>query len=206
MDQKKAYIPFIIMVAVLIILAVGSTYAYFTINIQNNGGTTEAGITTEAVGNSVLSSDKNLSIELSRDLMMKKDNDVTYYASETGGASTTEKSVAIAKATVTGNGVMNCNYTLNTTVSGDMYTNLKNMASNTGQIILHFDGRDYDVATTDFTKGLSGTINGVSSTTPKEIKATFKVINKKDVDQKTLAGTNMTIAFTVKSFVCTVAS
>lgn len=204
--NSKTYLPIIVAVLVLIIMTVGSAYAYFSITVKDNSGTTKIDFKLDAVGSSSLISGKNLAINLTREQMMKQANDVTYYATEGGTAQTTANSVAIATATVTGEGTMNCNYTLNVNITGDMYTKLKAMSNNGGQAILNFAGVDYDLATTDFTNGLSGTLTNVSSSSSKDIMSSFRVINKKELNQNDLIGTDMTMTFTVKSFVCQIAS
>lgn len=204
--KNKIYIPIIIFVLVMIILIIGSTYAYFSLTVQNNYSTTKIDYKLDSVGSASLLSGKNLAINLTRTQMMKKTNDVTYYATEGGTAQTTQNTVAIATASVIGAGVMNCDYTLNVNVTGTMYSKLKAMSSNGGQVILNFDGVDYDLATADFTNGLSGRVTNVSSSSSKDIMASFRVINKKDLNQNSLIDTDMTLTFTVKSFVCQIAA
>lgn len=205
-EQKKVVIPIILVVIILIVLVFGATYAYFTIDIKNNSTTTTAQTSIPEIGSSALVAGDNLSINLTRDLMMKKDNDIPYYATVDGTPSTSENKVAIATANVTGNNTMDCEYALNVLISGDMYTKFKELTNNEGQMILNFAGQDYDLATTDFTNGLSGILNGITKNTTNEILASFKIVNRKDIDQNSLTDTSMTISFTVKSFTCNITS
>lgn len=208
MDSKKikAVVPMIIMVSVLVVLAVSGSYAYFTLNVQNEGGTTTSKVNTGVVGSSSLLPGKNMLLNLTRELMMMPNSDKSLYATEDGTPSTSETKLSIASAKVVGEGVMNCNYTLNVDITGTMYDKIKVMANNSNQLILNIDGTDYDIVNDDLTNGISGVINGVSSSVSKNIMASFRFVNKKEVSQNDLKDTNITLGFTVKEFVCVVAS
>lgn len=204
---KKALISTIIMVITFVVLIMGASYAYFSIGAANNFNTINVSGSASTVGNVALSAGKNLKLNLSAINMMQSTSDQVYYATESGSPSTTLTSLAIATAKVNGNGTMKCEYTLNASVSGtnNMYAAFQNMAGrSTGQLVLVVDGVEYDLYNTTFPTTMSGEISGINSTTSDFIMASFKVVNKSNVKQDSLAGTDLTISFTVAKFECQV--
>lgn len=202
--KDKIIIPVIIVILTFVLLIVGSAYAYFTAN-NSIGGSTNINTEFESVGISKLASKNNLKLNVTLVDMMKKDNNINYYATLDGTPSTSENSEVIATASVEGNGKMNCNYTLEVTVNGtnNMYEAFKNMTNKSaGQLILNVDGKDYDLYNVTFPLTITGTINDLSENNSKDIKASFRIVNRKDIDQSNLANKDLTLSFNAKLFTC----
>lgn len=202
--KDKIIIPMIIVILTFVLLIVGSAYAYFTAN-NSIGGSTNINTEFESVGISKLASKNNLKLNVTLVDMMKKDNNINYYATLDGTPSTSENSEVIATASVEGNGKMNCNYELEVTVNGtnNMYEAFKNMENKSDeQLILNVDGEDYDLFNVTFPLTITGTINDLSENNSKDIKASFRIVNRKDVDQSNLANKDLTLSFNAKLFTC----
>lgn len=203
-NKDTIIIPMIIVILTFVLLIVGSAYAYFTAN-NSIGGSTNINTEFESVGISKLASKNNLKLNVTLVDMMKKDNNINYYATLDGTPSTSENSEVIATASVEGNGKMNCNYTLEVTVNGtnNMYEAFKNMTNKSaGQLILNVDGKDYDLYNVTFPLTITGTINDLSENNSKDIKASFRIVNRKDIDQSNLANKDLTLSFNAKLFTC----
>lgn len=203
-NKDTIIIPMIIVILTFVLLIVGSAYAYFTAN-NSIGGSTNINTEFESVGISKLASKNNLKLNVTLVDMMKKDNNINYYATLDGTPSTSENSEVIATASVEGNGKMNCNYTLEVTVNGtnNMYEAFKNMTNKSaGQLILNVDGKDYDLYKVTFPLTITGTINDLSENNSKDIKASFRIVNRKDIDQSNLANKDLTLSFNAKLFTC----
>ena len=204
MNTKKVIVPIIISVATLILLTVGATYAYFSVNTTNNFGTKTITTSAESIGNVALSTGNNLILDLSAKDMMNQGSDLAYYASS-DGTTTTPTIEKIGTATVTGEGIYNCTYkiTMNDNSSSmyDVFQGMSNKAA--GQIILTVNGIEYDFNTSGlFSKEISGTMYGITSEEARDITASLKIVNKTSVDQSALAGSNITITFSATSFEC----
>lgn len=202
--KDKIIIPMIIVILTFVLLIVGSAYAYFTAN-NSIGGSTNINTEFESVGISKLASKNNLKLNVTLVDMMKKDNNINYYATLDGTPSTSENSEVIATASVEGNGKMNCNYELEVTVNGtnNMYEAFKNMENKSDeQLILNVDGEDYDLFNVTFPLTITGTINDLSENNSKDIKASFRIVNRKDIDQSNLANKDLTLSFNAKLFTC----
>lgn len=202
--KDKIIIPMIIVILTFVLLIVGSAYAYFTAN-NSIGGSTNINTEFESVGISKLASKNNLKLNVTLVDMMKKDNNIDYYATLDGTPSTSENSEVIATASVEGNGKMNCNYTLEVTVNGtnNMYEAFNNMENKSaGQLILNVDGKDYDLYNVTFPLTITGTLNDLSENNSKDIKASFRIVNRKDIDQSDLANKDLTLSFNAKLFTC----
>ena len=221
MDVKKTLAFTIIAVSTLVVLVVGATYAYFSVTGTNNYGTKTITASAPSVGSVALASGSNLTMALTRAQMMKKSADTTYYASASG-ATTTATTATIATATVTGAGTFTCNYTINVAVSAtnSMYTAFQNMTGKTaGQIVLTITpatgtatgtAQTYDFNSANLFPSnaltISGAFTGITSSTTaanRQITAQLKFVNKKDVVQDALEGTDITFTFTATAFTCT---
>ncbi len=208
-------IPAIIAIATLIILTVGATYAYFTVQAENHYETTTISATAGEVGTVSLSSGSSLTMALTAEDMMKKGNDVGYYATASG-KTTTATSPVIATAVVEGVGVFNCEYTLLITptyTTSSMYSKFKAItpAANqtTGQVVLTVGSTVYDFATHDFSTAWThtGSFTGISSSSSastKELTAQFKILNSNTIDQSNLSGSDIRFTFTATAFSCNV--
>ena len=147
-----------------------------------------------------------MTLNVTAEQMMKGANDITYYASASG-TTTTATSPVIATASASGAGTYNCNYTLNVAATGtnNMYTAFQGMSTKSaGQIVLTVAGTEYDFNTASlFPKTITGTITGVSSSSSKTLTAQLKFVNKKDINQDALQGTDIILTFTATAFTCT---
>lgn len=205
MNQKILF-PSIIAIITLIILVSGATYAYMTVSTVNNSKTITGTATYPPMGAVAISSGTNLSLQLTRPLLMKMDTNKTYYATTNGTPSETQTAPAIGVITVTGPGTFTCYYTLQVNMTGTLYDAFKNMNTKSdNQLILTINGQDYDFnSTTDFVNGFSitGSFSGLTQSSPKDITAQFRFVNRSDVIQDALADKNVTFTFTVPSFRC----
>lgn len=203
--EKKIIFPIIVMVFTFFVLILGSTYAYFTTDNKASGKTN---VNTEfaSVGISKLAAKNNLILNLSLVNMMQQNDNIAYYATLDGVPSTSDPQISIAEASVDGNGKMNCNYIIKVNVSGtnNMYTAFTNMSTkSTNQLILNVAGTDYDLHEVTFPLTISGTIENLEENNNQNILASFRIINRKDVDQSTLANKDLTLDFSVSSYACT---
>ena len=212
MDVKKTLVPTIMAVATLVVLVVGATYAYFSVTGTNNFGTKTITASAPTVGSVALSSGTALTMNLTAQQMMKGSSDITYYATASG-TSTTASSPVMATAAVTGDGTFSCDYTFNIAASStgtNMYTAFQGMSTkSTGQIVLTvtpFGGTattvDFNTASA-FPKTISGTVTGLTKSASKTVTAQLKFVNKKDINQDALQGTDIILTFTATAFTCT---
>lgn len=208
METKRTsvIISMVIIIITFVLLIVGSTYAYFSA-INTVSGSTNIDTKFESVGIPQLESMNNLKLYLSLVDMMKQNSDVTYYATLNGTPTTSENSEVIAKTSVIGNGVMNCDYTLEVTISGtnNMYNAFSNMSDkSTGQLVLNVAGTDYDLYNVTFPLTINGTINNLSENNSQNIEASFRIVNKYDKNQSDLANKDLTLSFNAKTFKCSI--
>ena len=203
--ERKTIIKMIIGLSILGVLVLSATYAYFTVEVINNTGTQTITATLENVGSVVMRGKNNISLQLTRSQMMNMGEDVNYYGSSEG-TKTVETSEIIGEASVEGEGVYSCDYTLkvNATGTNNMYTAFQAMATKSaGQIILTINGVRYDFDQSGmFPKTISGTIEGLTSDTPKQIGAQLKFVNKSTIDQSALAGTDINITMQMEEISC----
>ena len=110
-ENKKIMMPLIFAILTLIALVSGATFAYYTVETQNNYKTIKANVSASEVGSVAISSGPSLSLELTRPLLMKFETDKTYIATSNGAPveEQNDKQV-IATAQVTGPGTFTCNY------------------------------------------------------------------------------------------------
>ncbi len=204
--REKALVVLAIIISFLFIILVGTAYAYFSLTVTNSFGSKTIASTTPIIGSVNLSTGTSISLDLTADQIASQASDVTYYAS-TSGATTTVTSPVVATATASGNGVFSCNYTLQVTASAtqNMYAAFLAMPGHsTGQIVLTIDGVVYDFNTTGiFPLTHQGTITNIKAGSPQNITAQFKLVNKSNVDQTPLRGTDISLSFSANSFSCT---
>lgn len=210
-DKQKNLTLFVVGAMILLVLVVGATYSYFSINLSDN--TTQTSITGEAndYGTATLTTGtKNLYLKFVSDEMSEDNKGITYYAnSETVGTPLTS----------------NPNYTLATAnlVDGafplDCTYNFKIVGTLTNPIS---DNSDSDVKITigDTTKTLkeiiaagtsgvivSGTITGLTTEASKTIPISGSVVNS-NTNQGDLANNSFSITISpyasgdTKSFAC----
>jgi len=202
MKSNKVLISMIVAIVTLVMLTVGATYAYFAVSSTYNFSAT-ATATTPSVGSVALSSGTSISMALTRAQMMKQTSNTTYYASS-NGATTTETTVNIAQAKVTGEGTYSCDYTLNVAYSSSTTAkSMKAALGAAGWAVLTVNGTAYDVYSTTFPKTISGTLTGITASAAKNITAQLKIINLTGTDQTAMADKDMTFTFTATAFTCT---
>ena len=121
--ERKTIIKMIIGLSILGVLVLSATYAYFTVEVINNTGTQTITATLENIGSVVMRGKNNISLQLTRSQMMNMGEEVNYYGSSEG-TKTEETSEIIGEASVEGEGVYSCDYTLkvNATGTNNMYT------------------------------------------------------------------------------------
>jgi len=201
--NKKILVSTIIGVTFFLLLIIGTAYAYFSVNSRYDFSAS-ASATTPAIGSVVLQgTNQTLSMDLTRSDMMSN-NAGTYYASFNGKTKTPTEEV-IGVASVDGAGTYTCNYTIKIDDnSNSIYDKFQNMTGKSeGQIVLTVNGLDYDFNTSNlFPKRISGTLSGISESTPQNITAGLKFVNSSTVDQSALADSNITLSFTTESFSC----
>ncbi len=208
-NRKKVVAPLIIGILCMFILLGGATYAYFVTNTTNSFGTKTITGQADATGSvALIGTNASLYLNLDRTLMAQGANDTTYWAVTTNTTpSTTQNVVTVGSTSVNGAGYFNCNYTLNVAASAtnNMYTAFQGMSGkSTEQIVLNVGGNTYDFNTASlFPITVSGTLNGVSASSVQNITAEFYLKNKSSVNQRALAGTDLTLTITATSFTCT---
>ena len=203
-ENKKIIVPTIIAVITLVMLTIGATYAYFTVSATNSFGTKTITATTPAIGSVALTSETNLTMNVTASQMMAGSSDITYYASS-NGTTTTETTATIGTAKVTGEGTFSCDYTLTIDDnSSSLYDAFQSMSTKSeGQIVLTVNGVEYDFNTSNlFPKTISGTMNGLTSSKSQDITAQLKLVNKKSINQSALADKTLTLSFNVTNFKC----
>lgn len=218
-NDKKIIVSTMVGIAVLLVLVVGASFAYFSVNATNSATNSTVKGTTESVGNVTLSGGSNLMLNITAENMAQPANNVTYYATTTGTPSTTAQNVTVATATVSGNGTMDCDYTLTIekSATNDLYTAFKN-ATATGkganQVVLKVNNGETTngTQTYDFNSNLTfpitynGTLTGLTSAAVRNITASFSMVNLKDYDQSYLAGKDITFTFKFTNFSCSLQS
>ena len=199
-------LPVILGIATLIVLTFGATFAYFGIYSGSSTSSIRTNTNVDSIGSVNLNRlNTNLNIHLTSESMSKRNQDVNYYASSSGRTDV-ETVENIGEIVAVGNGTFSCEYdmTMSATATNNMYTAFQNMSNKSnGQIILKVNDVDYDFNTANlFPKVVHNTVTGVVSGTPKYIKASLLIVNKSNIDQSSLAGTDITISFTISNFVC----
>jgi surface protein len=203
-ENKKQRNIFIFCAVFLLIIIVGATYAYFGVNTISNFGTTTINATAGGIGTVALNGTSGeLRLNLSAKDMMKE-NANHYYATADGTPSTTPNTVTIGQTSVVGTGTYTCNYSITVTQSGDLYTAFQSMAGNsTGQIELRIGNTTYDFSTANlFPITATGTLTDVRSDNVKNIVASFKVVNRANLDQSALKNKTINISMNVTNFEC----
>lgn len=204
-QTKKIIFPTLIVIIIMVIFVIGVTFAYFSVVINNDFEIIKINGAVEPTGSISVKSENDLLLNISTEKMMDMGKDVTYYATVDGIPAETTQEVAIASIVVSGENTMKCNYKLTGTISGtnNMYEAFKNMkGSSPGQLVLSVNGIDYDLYDISFPLSISGETENLTSKTINEIKASFKVVNKTNVNQNALAGTDLTISFSADEFNC----
>ena len=209
-DTKVAIIQLVLAAFSLIIVTIGATYAYFKIDIKSNNQSTKINTKIQDVGCIILSKKtSNMFMNLTSVNMIKQDSDINFYASSEGKTTEPTEEV-LSTITVSGEGVFNCEYDLviNASNQENMYTVFQNMSQKSwNQIILTANGINYDFNTENlFPIRKHFTINDLEEENPAEITGALKIVNRKDIDQSDLAGTNINLSFAVENFNCQISA
>ncbi len=208
--KKRLIIYLIIVIMTLLLLVIGASYAYFSVTSTNSFGSKTISASAPEVGSVILTSGSNLTMNITASQMMKKDIDISYYASSNGTVNL-QTTPVIAKAKVSGDGIYTCDYTLEISKSAtnDLYTAFQGWSGKTeGQIVLTVGNNVYDFNTANlFTNNkivINGTLSGIASGSPGQITAQLKFVNKKSLDQSALKNKDITLTFSATSFNCSV--
>lgn len=197
-NNKKTITLTIFGVSFLLVLVIGATYAYFTVDASNEFKTTKIDATTPSIGNVTLRTGNNLYLNLTRNNMMSS-NTGSYYGvtQENGEASTSAVNATIGTLNVTGEGKFSCNYELQVTNTGD----LKEALTEAGVVTFAINNNYYDVYETNFPLTITGTINGITQQRSKNITAQLRFVNASK-EQNELINKNMTLEFSAVSLNC----
>lgn len=201
---KDVYIPLFIGLLTLLIITISATYAYFLVTTGSRSSTSSVNTTLESVGSVAIRNEVNsLTLSVSAADMMKKNNDVTYYASSEGTVNE-ENIETLGVVSAIGNGTFDCEYDVVITASGSMYTAFQNMNDKSnGQIEFTFADSTFDFNTQNlFPKRVHKYISGLSSLEDVNLTGSLKLVNKKNYNQTALAGTSITISFDIENFSC----
>lgn len=218
--DKRLLVTLIIGVSFLLILVIGATYAYFSVETSLVTGTTTINANAETIGTvSLVGTSATFNLNLTALNMMQGASDTTYWATTTGTPTTTESTVTVGTTSVsptTDTHHYDCDYTIeisDVTSNGvtNMYTLFQSAAyssyKSTNQIVLTVGGTTYDFNTANLfssTIEVQGTLSDVTYSTPRSITSSFKVVNKSNIDQTLLAGTGISLEIEVTDFSCTV--
>jgi len=201
--NKKILVPTIIGITFLIMLIIGTAYAYFSVNTRYDFSAS-ASATTPKVGSVTFQgTNQILSMDLTRADMMSN-NAGRYYASFNGKTKIPTEEV-IGVASVDGEGTYSCDYTIKIDDnSNSIYDKFQSMAGKSeGQIVLTVNGVDYDFNTSNlFPKRISGTLSGISETSPQNITAGLKFVNSSSINQSALKESSISLSFIAESFSC----
>lgn len=208
MEKKKVLVPTIIAIAVLIVMTVGATFAYFTFNSQNDFETVNIEANTGALGSGVsLKKAENADLTLNVSATdMLVDNAGSYYAS---GSSTPK---TIATIAVAGAGKFNCTYAIEITKTStegkDLYTKFQSAALGEGQVYINLNEKTYDFATANLFDNngkitYNGTVTGITSAANTDITANLTIVNSASVDQTAINDSDIKLSFSATAFNCT---
>jgi len=206
MDNKKTIIASIIGVALLVVLVVGATFAYFTTAVTNDDGETLLTGKTDAIGSiSLTNPTSKLHITLNA-IDMAQDNLNTYWATNdaTLNYDSAEVQRDIAVATLTGGEATThyeCTTTINVSVSGTMVAGLQ-----TGDAYIQFGGlltNKVDLKNVSSTGyPVTFALNGTDKLTDK-VSAAIAIENR-NANQNSIAGKELSVRFTNNDLVCKV--
>lgn len=209
METKKILVPTIIAIATLVVMTVGATYAFFQIGGGENFETTTATATTGEIGGVSLTKadDATLTLDVTATQMLKQDNDVTYYATNSAESKT------IGTIAVTGAGTYSCTYSITvtqetpSTVESNLYTNFTGMAGKSvGQVYFTLNEKTFDFNTTDLFNGTNNvytkTETGLTEGNDVNITSNLVIVNSSTVDQTALNNAGITLTYDVTQFEC----
>lgn len=203
MKNKNAIISFVLSIVMFSVLIIGAAYSYFSVTSINSFGTQTIDVTAPGLGNVSIYENMDLSISLTvQD--MRNGSDVAYYAGP-NGKTIIEMEHAIGIISVVGDGVFTCDYTLVVDDNSDsLYDAFQYMPEKSlGQIVLTVNGIDYDFNTSNlFPLTINDTRSGIEYPITEYVTAKLKVVNKSNVDQTYLAGTNLKLTFNITKFDC----
>ncbi len=209
-NKKKAITSLLVVVITLVGLVISATYAYYGADTSNSFGTKTMTAGAETTGSVALNgTSATINLNLTNANMRKASSDITYWGVTSGDPVTTQNVVTIGSTSVSGSKTYNCSYSGSVTASGtnNMYTAFQSMSGKSAnQIVLKINNSTYDFNTANlFPISISGTLNGLTSSTVKNITAEFYLVNKSNLNQTDLAGTDISINISVTNFSCEIA-
>jgi len=204
----------ILSVVFLALLVVSASFAYFMVTANNNSSTTKINATVEDIGSvSFESTKKTLTMNLTGMQMMQLNKDVPYYASNSG-TTTTETSEILGYIEAEGNGTFDCEYELeikatSKTDESNLYTKFQGMAGKSNEQIVFSITTSEGTKNYDFNKENLFPIihpgkvtNLVDGSSPENITAQLKFVNKTGIIQDDLENGDITLSISVKAFKC----
>lgn len=204
-NKKKTLIAMGIGVLTLVLLTVGATFAYFTVNSTNQFGSLKMSASTGAIGGVTLTKvGDGLTLDVSAIDMLDDKVGTDYHASGS------EEPAQMGKISVNGAGTYNCSYTLQITKSAsseenDLYNKFQSAEytnKGEGQIYLDVNEQRYDFNTPNlFPITYDGVVNGITSEEDKYITANLTIANT-NIDQTYLNDADITLTFEVTTFKC----
>lgn len=206
-NNKKIIVPTLVATVTLLLLVLGATYAYIQVQATSNFGTPSITGAVSEIGNVTINRTSELTLNLVYTQVAKPNQDITYYATASG-ASTDAQSPAIATASVSGPGIFTCNYTLSVTAEGSIFSNSVSLGEGLLKLTVNggVDGTTptvHDFNNSWSTKTITGSLTGLTSSSPKNITAQLYFVNSANTNQYALSGTSGTVTFTITSFDCT---
>ena len=214
--NKKLLVSTILSAVAFLVLIIGATYAYFGVDQINDTSASTITASTKGVGNVSLVDGNNLRLDITADDMAIPQDNITFWATTDGTPSLTENEVVIASANVIGTGTMYCDYTMNitktsTTPEKDLFTAFSGWTDpgkDSDQIVLKVDNGesiqiyDFNDSELSFPVSYTGRLTNLTEEAVRNLKASFKIVNLKDVDQTVISGKNVQFAFTFTDFQC----
>lgn len=210
MEAKKVLVPTIIAIVTLVAITVGATYAYFSVEVNNNFGTTQVGTATTGEIGSVAfnkASDATLALNVTAMQMLEQTADTTYYATNSATPKT------IGTINVTGAGTYSCTYSITVTqanaagATNNLYTKFQAMTGKSaGQVYFTINEKTFDFNTANLFNGTNNvytkTVTGLTESNPATVTSNIAIVNKKTVDQTSLNDSGITLSYEVTSFTC----
>ena len=220
--DKKVLKPLIFGISFFAILVISASYAYFSVQTSIVSVTTLVNANAEDLGVvSLVGTNAVLNLSLTLANMNENNSDITYWATSNGTPSTSQNNITVGTTSVspsTNTNSFNCSYTIDVSdVTSNGVTNMYNTFQSAGysssksanQIVLTVGNQTLDFNTMNLfinNSEIEGTLNNVSYSNPQSITASFKVVNKSNINQSLLAGTGISIQIEVSSFSCSIIS
>ncbi len=206
-NKNKLFIGSIVAVITLIIVVVGATYAFFSLNVSGNTTNTNAIVETDDLNLiSISGGTSNLHIRIKSDDMSEDKIDTSYYATDTDKDYLTEDephnfNIATFELTRDITEINNCTAELEVSIDGELKSVIEKEDT-----LLHVEGIDevLDVDLAELKEEGSKVYPisiTISDNNPSPIEGYISLTNR-EVDQSNLADKELNITITVKNLVC----